>query len=87
MTARDPRSSIVDSTLLAVAILIACGAMYALVARLALDGVDRTVAVRSGLDLAAAELGRARERLSLVHPTRELTAARARLIRPHHACG
>jgi hypothetical protein len=38
VTEREPRFSIVDSTLLAVAILIACGAMYALVARLALDG-------------------------------------------------
>ena len=37
MTAREPRPSIADSPLLALAILIACGAMYALVARFALD--------------------------------------------------
>ncbi len=38
MTARETRPSIADSTLFALAILIACGVMYALVARLALDG-------------------------------------------------
>ena len=38
MTAREPRLSILDSSLLALAILLAFGAMYALVARLALDG-------------------------------------------------
>jgi hypothetical protein len=38
VTAREPRLPIVDATFFAVAILIACGAMYALVARLALDG-------------------------------------------------
>ena len=38
MTAREPRRPLADSTLLAVVILIACGAMYALVARFALDG-------------------------------------------------
>jgi hypothetical protein len=38
VTAREPRSSVLDSTLLALALLLACGVLYALVARLALDG-------------------------------------------------